>query len=142
MTKSPKQIQIPQDCIRFTFSRSPGPGGQNVNKLNTKATLIFDIIKCPVFSGRQKSLILEKLVSRTDKNGHIHITCSRFRTQSANRRAALERLCNLLSSVLKVKTPRKKTSPPASSVKKRLKLKKKRSDLKKYRSVGSHIQDQ
>jgi ribosome-associated protein len=141
MTKSSEQIQIPQDCIRFTFSRSPGPGGQNVNKVNTRATLICDVTKCTAFSDWQKSVILGKLAARTDKNNCIHITCSRFRSQTANRKAALDKLHSLISEALVKPKPRKKTVVKAAVKQKRLKLKKQRAGIKKQRSFCQQIPD-
>jgi ribosome-associated protein len=127
-------ITIYEDELRFMFSRSAGPGGQNVNKVNTRVTLLLDIRNSPSFSEPQKKTILSKLDTRTDKNGVIRVASQKFRTQTANRKAAAERLRVLLNDALKKNTVRKKTAVPLRIKLKRLEEKRKRSLLKKQRT--------
>ena len=136
------KIEISESELIYTTSRSSGPGGQNVNKVNTRVTLFFDIVASQGFSDIQKSRILKKLATRTSKAGLIRVVSQRHRTQKANRNAAIERLTELLQAALKTTPSRKKTKVPFSEKHKRLQDKKQRSILKKQRiSVVRPIDD-
>lgn len=127
-------IVIPEHELVHRASRSSGPGGQNVNKVNTKITLLFNIGQSSSFSESQKTLINKRLSSRIDKEGYIRVVSQKFRTQKANRLAAMERLQKLLANALKQKPVRKKTKVPYGAKQKRLDAKKHRSRLKQQRS--------
>jgi len=128
------KISIRDDELVFKASRSAGPGGQNVNKVNTRITLLFDVANCDSFSEVQKRRILSRLATRADKNGLLRIVSQRFRTQSANRRAAVERLKQLLAGALKTGPVRKKTGVPYAAKQRRLEQKRRRSLLKRQRA--------
>jgi ribosome-associated protein len=128
------KIYIKEDELVFKASRSSGPGGQNVNKLNTKISLFLNIKDSTSFSDSQKELILKRLAGRIDKYGFIRIVSQKFRSQQANKIAAVERLQKLLSDALKVETVRKKTKVTYASKQKRLERKKYKSKLKKQRT--------
>ena len=128
-------IFINEDDLVFKVSRSSGPGGQNINKLNTRVTLLFDVANCGSFSDTQKQRILARLASRADKNGVLRIVSQKFRTQGANRRAAVERLRQLLIDALKTKPVRKKSKVPYAAKQRRLEDKRRRSMLKRQRSA-------
>ena len=128
-------IVVADNELVFKFSRSSGPGGQNVNKVSSKATLLFDVAGCKGLSDIQKKQILERLAGRADKNGVIRITSQKCRTQLANRNVAVELLKELLKKALKKKPLRKKTVVPGHIRQKRLEEKRKRSILKKQRAV-------
>jgi ribosome-associated protein len=128
------KICIDEESIVFKASRSGGPGGQNVNKVNTRVTLFFDAANCPTLSDSQKKRILERLASRADKNGVIRVASQKFRTQMANRNAAIERLQGLLAEAIKTPRIRKQTRIPPSAHRKRLDEKKRRGALKRLRS--------
>ena len=132
--KETNNIYIPEDELVFKASRSSGPGGQNVNKVNTRITLLFNIAQSNSFSDTQKSLIIKKLSNRIDKEGFIRVISQKFRTQNANRQAAIERLQMLLANALKTNPIRKKTKVPYSAKQKRIDDKKKRGRLKQQRS--------
>ena len=134
MIEITKNISIRDDELFFKASRSAGPGGQNVNKVNTRITLLFDVANCDSFSDMQKRRILSRLATRSDKNGLLRVVSQRFRTQSANRRAAVERLQQLLADALKTRPIRKKTRIPFAAKKRRLEQKKQRSQLKQRRA--------
>jgi ribosome-associated protein len=125
---------ISEDELVFKFSRSGGPGGQNVNKVNTRVTVLFDVANATSLSDEQKQQILKRLATRADKNGVIRVASQRYRTQKANRRAVVERLKELLREALKKKAVRKKTRVPEAVKRRRLEEKKKRSLLKKQRA--------
>lgn len=127
-------VEIPEDKLVFKYSRSGGPGGQNVNKVNTRVTVFFDVANCGTFSDDQKRRILERLSTRADKNGVIRVVCQRYRTQKANRQGAVELLEELVQGALKKKRVRKKTAVPAYAREKRLETKRRRSLLKKQRA--------
>ncbi|MBC8469162.1 MAG: aminoacyl-tRNA hydrolase [Planctomycetes bacterium] len=128
------KISIRDDELIFKASRSAGPGGQNVNKVNTRITLLFDVANCESFSDMQKHRILSRLATRADKNGLLRVVSQRFRTQSANRRAAVERLQQLLADALKTTPVRKKTKISYAAKKRRLEQKRQRSLLKQRRA--------
>lgn len=128
------KISIREDELVFKFSRSSGPGGQNVNKLNTRVTLFFDVANTTSLSDGQKKWILKRLSTRTDKNGVIRVVSQKYRTQKANRKVAVERLVELFKDALRKKPVRKKTEVPQWAKQKRLEQKKRRSMLKQQRT--------
>lgn len=127
------QININPDDLFFSFSRSSGPGGQNVNKVNTRVTLYFDLVGCDKLSTEQKGRITRKLATRIGKNGMLRVVCRKHRTQKANRQGALERLNELLSEALKKPRTRRATSVSRSQKEKRLADKRRQSMQKKQR---------
>jgi ribosome-associated protein len=127
-------VEIPKEELVFRFSRSGGPGGQNVNKVNTRVTVFFDVARCERYSDEQKRRILKRLATRADKRGVVRVVCQRYRTQKANREGAVERLQELLREALKKRRIRKKTKVPTYAREKRLAEKKRRSRLKKQRA--------
>jgi len=134
-------IFISDDELFFKASRSGGPGGQNVNKVNTRITLFFDVANCESFSNVQKRRILSRLATRADKNGLIRVASQKFRTQKANRKAAVERLQQLLAEALKTRPVRKKTKVPYAAKKRRLEQKRQRSLLKQQRAKRNLAED-
>jgi ribosome-associated protein len=127
-------ISIRDDELIFRASRSAGPGGQNVNKVNSRITLFFDVANSRSLSDEQKRRILSRLATRADRNGLIRVVSQKFRTQNANRRAAVERLQQLLADALKTRPVRKKTKVPYAARQRRLKQKRRRSLLKQQRA--------
>ncbi len=137
MIKINRGVFISEDELVFKFSRGGGPGGQNVNKVNTRVTVFFDAANSGSFSDEQKGQILKGLASRADKYGVIRVVSQRHRTQKANRNAAVERLEELLIGALKKKKVRKKTRVPEAARRERLEKKKRRGLLKKQRAEKS-----
>ena len=127
-------VHIRQDEIVVKASRSGGPGGQNVNKVNTRVTLFFDVANCGALSDIQKKRILARLAGRVDRQGVLRVVCQKSRTQSANRLGAMEKLRRLLADALKKPRIRRKTSIPHSAHEKRLDKKKQRGALKRLRA--------
>jgi len=130
-----EKLVIPELYLRFQSSRSSGPGGQNVNKLNTRITVILDVAHCPALTGSQKMRILKKLSAYADKDGGLHISSQRHRSQHANRLDATERLTVLVAQAVKPPVKRRKTAVPRAAIRKRLEQKKKRSSIKQQRSL-------
>jgi ribosome-associated protein len=141
MTQNNNKTQIPdfgklsrvEDELVFKTSRSSGPGGQNINKLNTKVAAIFDIENSRRLSREQKQIILKKLTCRLTKDKKLIVTSQKFRTQKANRDFAVEKLCEIIQAALKRPKPRKATKSTTAAVEKRLKQKKFKSLLKQQR---------
>ena len=141
MIEITNDIYIRENELAFRASRSAGPGGQNVNKLNTRMTLLFDVVDSRSLSDRQKQLILSRLSTRIDKNGLLHVASQKFRTQKANRNAAIDRFQKLLAGALKIQPERKKTRIPYAVKQRRLEEKRKRSRLKRQRAKRNLDED-
>ncbi|MCF6290597.1 MAG: aminoacyl-tRNA hydrolase [Desulfobacterales bacterium] len=134
-------LRIPVEELLFRFSRSSGPGGQNVNKVNTRVTLIFDVTGSPSLTPEQRDLIRNKLGTRINKQGRLQVTSYRHRTQGTNRAAATERFIELLKGALQKRKPRKKTRVSRAARERRLQAKKQRGRLKQTRGAGISDQD-
>ncbi|HNY80531.1 MAG: alternative ribosome rescue aminoacyl-tRNA hydrolase ArfB [Sedimentisphaerales bacterium] len=127
-------VQISESELLFKASRSSGPGGQNVNKLNTRMTLLFDVGGSAGLSDEQKRRVRSALATRIDKQGILRVISQRFRTQQANRQAAIERFVRLLAEALTPQPVRRETKVPAGARQRRLEDKKHRGRLKQQRS--------
>jgi ribosome-associated protein len=127
------EIVISENDIAYKFSRSTGPGGQNVNKLNTRVTLLFNVARCRSLTDVQKQKILARLTSRISDDGFLTVVSQRHRTQHANRLAAQRRLGELLTSALVEKPARKKTTIPRAAHQRRLLRKRRHSEIKRRR---------
>jgi ribosome-associated protein len=125
--------RIPVDELRFTYSRSGGPGGQHVNRVETRVTLLFDVDDSARLSDEQKRRVHRMLATRINKEGEMRVVSQRHRTREANRRAAIERFDELLEEALRPRTPRRKTRVPAAARRRRLEAKRRRGDLKRQR---------
>lgn len=130
-------VSIAEDEIRFTFSRSGGPGGQNVNKVNTRATLWFDVQGSPALSEEQKGKILHRLGNRVSKEGVLQVSSTQSRSQHANREEALQRFIILVAGALKELPVRRKTRISRAAKERRLQTKKRKSMIKLSRSGKS-----
>jgi len=127
------RIRVPEEQLSFCFTRSAGPGGQNVNKVSTRVTLLFDLLGTRLLSRREKNLISEKLRTRITKDGQFRVVSMRHRTQPANRRAAMERFYELIAWALDEPAPRIPTRPTKGACRRRLEDKRKRSEQKRMR---------
>jgi ribosome-associated protein len=127
-------VRIPDAEIEYAFSASSKPGGQKVNKTSTRVRLTFDVASSPILSEGQRKLIMRRLQARITKDGLLRVVSQRHRSQLANRRAALERLAELLRGALAEAPRRKRTAAPQEAAEKRLKDKKRRGLLKGTRA--------
>ena len=128
---------ISEDEIRFTASRSGGPGGQNVNKVSSKVTLAFDVRNSAALSDEQKRKIMGRLATRINKDGILQIASQKTRSQELNRADVLSRFSQLLRAALTPRRERIKTRVSSSAKQDRLNEKKKRSLTKEWRSSKS-----
>ena len=119
--------------VEFLVSRSSGPGGQNVNKVNSRVTLKFDIAKSGVLTADQKQTLIHKLAAQLTKEGVLMLSVQDQRSQLQNKEAALTRLDDILLRALTPKKKRKPTKPSKSAAKKRVESKKKHSEKKRWR---------
>ena len=126
-------MRIPVDDLRFTYSRSGGPGGQHVNRVETRVTLLFDVDASERLSDEQKRVVRRRLATRINKEGAMRVISQRHRSREANRRAAIERFDELLEEALRPRTPRRKTRVPAATRRRRLEDKRRRGELKRRR---------
>ncbi len=127
-------LSIDEVELRFEFARSSGPGGQNVNKVETKVRLLFDLRSSRSLGPNQRALIEDRLATRITKAGVLHISSQRHRTREANRKATIERFVDLLANALEEDEPRVRTRVPKKARKKRLESKRRRSQKKAMRS--------
>ena len=126
-------ITIPVSELEFRTSRSGGPGGQNVNKVESKVELLFDAANSPSLTGAQRSRLMERLKSRIDSFGVLHLSSQVSRSQLANRELVVGEFVRLVRVALKPAKKRIKTRPSKASREERLKWKRIRSEKKKYR---------
>lgn len=128
------EISIPESEIEFSFVRSSGPGGQNVNKVNSKAVLRWNLLTSPSLSDFMRTRLLHRLESQLTRTGEIIIASDRFRDQGKNREDCLEKLKEILTSASAPAKIRKKTRPTFSSKRKTGEQKKRNSEKKRLRS--------
>ena len=126
-------LAIPDEEISYVTSRSGGPGGQNVNKLETRVTLRFDLAGSTALMEEEKARLRERLATRITKEGVLQVTSQRHRTQAANREAAAERLAELVRENLRQEAPRKKTRPSRAAKARRVEAKRRHSQRKRER---------
>jgi ribosome-associated protein len=114
------RLQIPLQEFRFTFSRSSGPGGQNVNKVNTKATLRWPVLASPSLPDDVRQRFLDRYRNRITSEGEFLLTSQRYRDAGRNVDDCFQRLREMLAAVARPPTVRKRTRPSKASVRRRL----------------------
>ncbi len=131
------QISIDEDEIEESFIRSSGPGGQNVNKVETSVQIRFDARNCPTIPQAVYTRLRKLAGQRMTKDGIVVLTASAYRSQDRNRKAARDRLVELLRKAAISPKTRRATRPTYSSKLKRLESKQKRGKIKKSRGKVS-----
>lgn len=129
-------LQIPADEFDISFARGQGPGGQNVNKVNSKAILFWSVAASANLPAGVAKRFLEKYHHRMTNEGVLVIASDRFRDQRRNVEDCLEKLKAMLLTVLEPPKPRKKTKPTRGSVERRISEKKATSARKQSRRDG------
>ena len=128
-----KTVAIPVSELSFRFSRSRGPGGQHLNKADTRVELLFDVAHSPRLTDEQRQLLLRRLANRIDSQGVLHVVSQETRSQRRNRERAIARFRALLAQALAPRKKRVATAPSRTARERRLRKKKRRSEIKKLR---------
>jgi len=139
-TTTPSGLQITADLylppgeLRFSFDRSPGPGGQNVNKVNTRAELRFDVGSSRALSSEQRQQLYRRLADRLTRDHTLIVRSSRHRSQYRNRLDCQDKLAALLAEALRPPPPRRRrTRPGRAAMARRLENKRRKAAKKGLR---------
>lgn len=127
------RIQIPREEFEFTFARSSGPGGQNVNKVNSKALLRWPIRSSPSLPEEVRTRFIERYRSRLTESGDVLISSQRYRDQARNVDDCLEKLREMILAVVQRPKTRKATKPSRASQRRRVEGKRQQSEKKQGR---------
>ena len=131
------QLAIPRSELRFTFVRSSGPGGQNVNKVASKAVLRWSVQNSGSIPDAVRARLMTRAARQINDRGELLLTSQRYRDQGRNIDDCLEKLRNLILAATKVPRRRKKTRPTKASKEKRLDTKRATAEKKRRRSPPS-----
>ncbi len=135
MLDSSPNIAELEPWMEVRFARSGGPGGQHVNKVSTRVTLLLDFEHCPCFDTTQRRRIARRLATRLAHDGRLRVVSQRERSQRRNRAAAEQRLIELLVEALRRRRPRRPTRPTRGSRERRLREKRLRGETKRRRGA-------
>jgi ribosome-associated protein len=133
ITQRPITAALLAGELDFSTSRSSGPGGQNVNKVNTKVTVKLDIPHSLVLTDDEKAVLMQKLATRLTTEGVLVLTSQDKRSQLQNKEAVVLKLETVLAKAFEKKKPRKATKPSKSAIQNRIQQKKQLSEKKKWR---------
>ncbi|MFD2935931.1 alternative ribosome rescue aminoacyl-tRNA hydrolase ArfB [Spirosoma flavum] len=122
-----------QPEVQYQFARSGGAGGQNVNKVATKAELRFDVRNSTVLTNEERATLEEKLANKLTTEGELVLTHQTERTQLANKEKVTKKFYRLIEKAFEKPKPRRATKPSKASVEKRISGKKQKGDVKEKR---------
>lgn len=128
-----RTLIIPAAELRERFTTSGGPGGQHANKAATRVELSWNVRDSAVLGPRQRARILDKLANRIDAEGDLRVVAGASRSQLRNRAEAERRLRDLVAGALERGRVRRATKPPAAAAERRLRDKRRRSEIKRDR---------
>ncbi len=133
------KITIPFSELNFETSRSGGPGGQNVNKVETRVRLVWDITHTTCLTPHQHAILMKNrlIQDRLDSEGVLSLVCDTHRTQKLNREEVLKRLYEIINKALQPKKKRVATRPTKASVRRRKEEKERRSIVKQMRKIST-----
>jgi len=127
------ELAIPLSELAFRFSRSGGPGGQNVNRRETRVELCFDIKASPSLNDAQRGTLIKQLTNQVDRDGILHVVADTHRSQLHNRQDAIERFTRLIRQGLRKPKRRRPTKPSPQCAEQRLSGKRRRGETKRLR---------
>ncbi len=128
-----ERLAIPLEEITFRFSRSSGPGGQNVNRTASRVEMLFDVASSPSLGEAERALLLRHLAPHLDGRGVLRLVSQESPSQWRNRQEVLARFQALLARGLRPRRPRLATQPTAASRERRLRAKRARGLIKAER---------
>jgi ribosome-associated protein len=131
------RIQIPLSELHFRFTRSGGPGGQNVNRVSTRVELVFDMQHSPSLDPASREMLRSGLRSKLDSRGTLRVVSQESRSQWKNKQTAIEKFEYILRRALRPAKHRTPSTATRSSKEKRLTEKKQRGESKKLRQFDS-----
>jgi len=129
-------IAIPDDEFQWSYARAGGPGGQNVNKVSSKAVLRWNVAGTPSLPAHVKARLISLNQKRMTTTGDLLITGQRFRDQERNRQDCLEKLAEMIRNAATLPKARRATKPTKGSHRRRLADKKRRSAIKSGRKIS------
>lgn len=133
MIRIDDRLAIDDDELQFHATTAQGPGGQHVNRSNTRVVVLWNVKASPSLDEAQRSRILDRLSNRISREGWLRVAAQTHRSQTRNRDAAVRRLADLVAGVLRVDPPRKATKPSRAARRRRVDEKKRRGDVKRTR---------
>lgn len=126
-------VKLPVSELEFTYTTGGGPGGQHVNRSATRVSLLFDVTNSPSLDEATRARLLDRLASRLDSRGVLHISVHESRSQYRNRAIALQRFRAILADAMREEAKRTPTQPSRGVHERRLNRKKHRSSIKRDR---------
>ena len=128
-----EDLSIPRSELSFRYARSGGPGGQHVQRTESKVELLFDLAHSPSLSEEQRQRAMAQLHSRIDQAGVLHLSSQATRSQHENREAVVTRVQQILAAALRPRKKRRPTRPSKAARQRRLEDKRRRSETKRLR---------